>query len=711
MKAGTKEHLMEKDQTTNRLPLLDLRAIWSIVRIRAPWILATWALVVLAAIVLYLTASPTYSAEARIGLERQVEEVVAIEPESRLSTDSSTVDTEVQVIQSLSVADRVVDDLKLAERPGFGFVPGEPAVTPEAARSRAIGVLRENLWTRREGLSYAISVGFDWGDAQTPAEIVNGVVQAYVAGQESGQNQQTDADVKLLADRLESLRDDVISAEAAVSRYREGTGLVDIFNDDAGAYDQLSGLNSRLAEARSNAAMASSRVADARRSAIPEAYRSSVLSSLRSRRAELAATEAALSERYRPGFQEIVDVQAEAAALDRQIAQEEQRVRDGLAAEERAAQSQVGAIQNSIGNVESTLGEANRSSVRLAELERNAEAARVLYSALLERYRQAVASQGSGRGNAYIISSAQVPSSPSSPDRLVYIFGAIIAGLLASSLVVLLLETLERGVRSRRGLEAALGVPVVASTPDLRSVSGARGMGDTPRDASDYALTNSTSVLGEAMRGIRTHLKIGQPAQHIKSLAVTSAIPGEGKTTTALTLARTTARAGYRVVLVDCDERQRAASRTFPEGRAGLGDVLSGAAMLEDALLTDPETGLFILPQLASSAVDHDLFSANVMKQHIEALSQSFDLVILDTPPVLPTAGSKAIAGMADGTLFVVRWRSTPIAAAQTALDQLNRAGARVEGSVLSFVDVRTQAKTSYAEEAYQYQVYGAAPA
>jgi len=99
------------------------------------------------------------------------------------------------------------------------------------------------------------------------------------------------------------------------------------------------------------------------------------------------------------------------------------------------------------------------------------------------------------------------------------------------------------------------------------------------------------------------------------------------------------------------------------------------------------------------------------MKQHIEALSQSFDLVVLDTPPVLPTAGAKAIAGMADATLLVVRWRSTPIAAAQTALDQLNRAGARVEGSVLSFVDVRAQAKAAEAEEAYYYQVYESAPA
>src|SRR5690606_30093905 len=107
-----------------------------------------------------------------------------------------------------------------------------------------------------------------------------------------------------------------------------------------------------------------------------------------------------------------------------------------------------------------------------------------------------------------------------------------------------------------------------------------------------------------------------------------------------LTLARTSARAGYRVVLVDCDERQRASSRNFPEGKAGLGDVLNGTASLEDALITDPETGLIVLPQLASSALDHDLFATNVMKQHIEALSQSFDLVVLDTPPVLPTAGA-----------------------------------------------------------------------
>jgi capsular exopolysaccharide synthesis family protein len=689
--------------------LIDVHAIGGIFRRRALTIAAVIGIAILLSMIAYFLASPYYYTSSRVALERQVEDIVPVQSDPgqrQVTTDSATVDTEVQVIKSPTIIGRVVDKLGLAHRPGFGFKAGDPPPTKDqipAARARAIDVVSNGLNVNREGESYAIDIGFGWQDPQTPAEIVNTVTNAYLDSQREGLSAQTDEQVKLLGDRLQKLRGDVQSAEAAVARYRDQTNMVDIYNDNATAQQQIATINGQLAQARAQAAAAASRAASGN---VPEVFNSPVISQLRAQEAQLASQEASMADRYGPLYPDRAQVHQQLDSVRSAIAQETARLRQGLVNEARAEGSQSGSLSSSVGGVIGMVRAGNNASVRLADLQRSADAARVLYSAMLERYRQAVATQGTEHGNAYIISPAPVPRAPSAPNLKVFLLAGVIAGMILAALVVLLLETLERGMRTRRELERALDIPAIASAPDLASVAGASRAGRTPLAASEYAIANGASMFGETFRSIRMSLRIGREDQIAKTIAVTSSIPNEGKTTIALGLARTTAKLGQRVVLVDCDERRRGSSNEFPPADYGLAEVLAGTARLEDALIRDTETSLSVLPQLTGVRPDYDMFASDRMQELMETLAQRFDLVIIDTAPVLPVAETRALAAMADRTLFVVRWQKTPIQTARMALDQLERSDAHVIGAVLSRIDCRVQAKYSDSEEMYFYREY-----
>lgn len=694
--------------------LIDIRGIAGIIRRRALPIALVMGIAFFGAILAYTMASPTYSATAHVAIERQVEDVVPMDStrERPVMTDSSTVDTEVQILRSPTIAAGVVDRLDLAQREGFGFPADASPPAAEAlpaARARAIDVVRNGLDVKREGTSYAIAISFPWGDPQTSTEIVNTAAQVYLDSQTQGLSAQTNKQVALLAERLEMLRDDVQQAEADVASYRDQTNLVDIYNDNGNAQQQIATINGMRAQARSEQAAAASRAASGQSGDVAEILDSPVINQLRTEEARLLAKQASMSVRYGPNYPEMTPLSEELAVVRSKIAEETGRLSRSLVSEARAVGSKAGSLSGSVGEVIGNVRAGNRASVRLAELERNAEAARVLYSAMLERYRQAVATQGTERGNAYIVSLAPIPRAATSPNLTVYLLVGLLAGLAGAAMIVLLLEMLERGVRTRRELETSLGVPVLASAPDLATVNGGSHSVHAPLAASDYALTNSGSLFGETFRSIRTTLRIGRGDRDARTVAVISSIPHEGKTTVALTLARTTAKLGQRVVLVDCDERQRGSSREFRTGPVGLAQVLAGTAHFEDALITDEETGLSVLPQLRGESPDYDMFASDRMQHLIDTLADSFDLVVIDTAPVLQIAEARALAAMADKTLFVVRWRDTPVHTARMALDLLERSGADVAGAVLNMVDIRAQAKSS--AETHLYREYEKEPA
>lgn len=689
--------------------LVDLTAIGEVIRRRRMPIIVSFIIVLLLTAIAYALTERTYTATARVAVGRQTNELVTTDKNAPPLTDSPSVDTEVQVITSPALAQSVVEQLRLDRRAGFGFPKDGAPVKQGAARDRATDIVRSNLQAKREGISYAIAISYTSNDPQLTAAIVNAAVDGYVNGRRSERRKVREREIALLGARIGQLRSEVIQAETAVAQYRAATNLPDIQSDNTVSQQLMSDLTTQLATA--NAELAAAQAKSASGGAATLSVDSGAVKSLRGRQAELSAQREDLAGRYGPRHPALAAVDRQLAEINQQIAQEIGRVRSGASsesqAEAQAARQRVASIQASIAAARGQQLSANNSSVRLNELQRNAESARALYQSFLDRYRQSVAAQGTEQSNAYPIALATVPGSPVWPSLPVFVVLGLLGGLFVAGIVTFILELMERGVRSRAQAEELVGVPVLAMIPDLSTVKGSGFRRGSPASVGDYLLQHEETAFAEAFRSLRTAFRVGRKGQKARSIAVTSAVPDEGKTTAALCFARSSAKSGLRVVLVDCDIRRRATTRNLASGTAtGIIHVLNGSAPLEQALIRDEPSGAFLLPQHDASPSDYHLLASDEMALLVERLSREFDLVILDTAPVVSVAESRAVAHLADATVLVVRWRKTPAEVIRAAVQELERSSARLVGTVLTQVDARAAMPTA---DFYYYQSYGTA--
>lgn len=442
-----------------REELLDLRTIWRILRRNWLLIAAASILALVGTAFLYLTKERTYVARSQLQVERVPDDALRpVNPDQPVfPADSPTVDTAVAVLESPALLGRVVDRLRLTEEPEFNPDLVTPPVSrgpaaPAAARDRAIRILAGNLDVKREGVSYAIAVNYASPDPRNAARIANAIMAAYLDQQREARAGTTERAARLLGARLQELRGDLLSAESAVANYRAQHRLFAASDASTITQQQLSVLDTQLAEARAKQAEADARLSassgQTRRGrsaeAMGEALDSGVVSALRQQRAQLAATAADLSTRYGPSHPDLVRANEQVATIDRQIANELSRIASSIGTEASVARQRAASIGGSIGALQSRLAEDNLAAVRLNELERNAESSRAIYQAFLDNYRQALARQGTESSGARAISDAQVPVVPADPNPLMYLLLGLIAAGALSGVAVLANEMRRR---------------------------------------------------------------------------------------------------------------------------------------------------------------------------------------------------------------------------------------------------------------------------
>ena len=697
----------EADPQVDRGALIDLRHGGAILRRRWMVLCAAMIAAIIVAAAAYLVAEPRYLATAQVALERTAEQVIDVDSVTPTADpDSAAVDTEVQALRSPELIGRVVDRLGLARDPAFNEAAGQGASTAQPdpiGRQRAIGTLLGGLTVKRDGLSYAISVSFEGHTPAQAAQIANALVDDYVSGQAGSKAQATRRAQGFLEERLQDLRTQVLGAERAVADYRAAHNLFAVSEASTVTQQELSGLSTQLAQAKAENAAAQARLSAARAQVrggrsgeeLGDSLDSPVVSQLRAQRAEAAREVAALEKRYGPRHPALVQAQNQLRTADEHIAAEVKRIVANASIQASIAGQRAASLAGSVAQTQGKLASDNEASVRLAELERNAESSRTLYQAFLDRYRQTVAQSGLERSDSYIVSRARVPGAPSSPNMLIYAAMAVVGGLGIGVLLVVLLQLLERGLETSDAIEGTLGLATLASIPDARTLPGYRKSG-LPAPPAELLLKRPQSTYAEAFRTLRTSIQFADAAKPVRVVAITSAVPGEGKTTTAMGLARAVAAAGGKVLLIDADARRRASSRQFAaDVTLGLDEVLAGEATLDQAIVKDSLSDACLLPQrLDSKGIS--LAESPTLAELIERVRERYDLVILDTPPVLPVDEARVIASMADGVVFLVRWRKTPSKAASVALRRLYDVHAEMLGAVLTLVDVGEQERAGY---------------
>ena len=713
-------------------------------RRRAGLFAAVAGVVCLIALALLLGRTPVYTATTQLQINTRKEQVIAGQAVmAALDAEAAVVDTEVEVLKSPELTGQVVDALglvqdgefnpRLRRAPlelglGLGRLRHAAAPDPVAERQQVIEAVGRRLSVRRMGLTYSMAVSFTSNDRDKAARIANAFAESYLRAQRTAKfdaNSQANA---FLGDRLEDLRRQVEAADAAVSRYRIDNGLlsaqgatlteqeISVYNQQlAGARAQQAEQDARLRTARSQMAAGSDG------DDVGEALTSPVVQNLRAQRAAISTRVADLSVRYGPLHPDMARARHELADIDAQIQAEIRRVVSNLDAQAQVARQRTASVQSSLEAARGALADNNAASVRLAELEGEAEAARAIYRAFLDRYREVSAQTGVEQADARIVSRATPPTTQSAPNAMLSLALAIVLGLGAGVCAVLAANLIQTGLSTSQDVERRLGLTALGALPLASSVV-------TPDERDlhpiDLVIQRPASIFAEAVRALRTALTppvvLAPPAVVTlpgavggRVVALTSALPGEGKTTAALCLARAAARSGGRVLLIDADPRRRGATRTLglsPD--AGLAEVLHGAAAWRNLLVLDPASGVQVLPMAAQGLSADDAFATPPMDALLGEVRQAFDLILIDTAPVLVLADARVLAAKADGVLMLARWRRTPARSVAAAARILNQSGAHLLGVALSQVDARAQARQgrSYADLSYAaYRRYYAA--
>ncbi|HUD51413.1 GumC family protein [Parvibaculum sp.] len=704
---------------------------------------------VIASIVIAVTAlvmvsvyqlTPLYTASTQVKIDTQHSKIVDFDAVmAGLGSDSPTIDTETEILKSRTIARRVVQELSLLKDPEFNpslrsvsffseinpirligslFPAASSTATPsnekeEEQINQAIDTLIANEDIRRRGLTYVIDVSYTSASPARAAQIANAIADVYIVSQLEAKFDATKQANDWLSSRLEQLRRQLEASERAVELYKSQNGIV-VTQTGTLTEQQLSELNAQLILARTDRAEKQARYGRARQilqsggsiESVVDVMQSTVINDLRKQQAELARKQGDLSAKYGPRHPAILNLESERRDLESQIQNEVQRIVASLSNEAMVADTRVNALQKSLDDLQHKSGENDQAFVRLNELQREAAASRTLYESFLNRFKETSQQEDLQNSDARIVARAAVPTSPSFPKKGLFAAIAFGVSLVLGVGVAFLLDHLDNGVQTGPQLESMLTVPHLVSIPKTPREKDADGKPIRPQD---YVIQKPLSGFSESLRGLRSALALSNVDKPPRIILFTSALPDEGKTTTAVSFARAAGFAGVKTLLIDCDLRHPSVHRALNWDRVenGLVECLANRATIEEVIRKDGATGLDILPVASGAANPPDLLGSAQMRRLLEQVSSVYDLVVIDSAPVLPVADTRVLALLADKTVFIVKWDTTPRDAALSAIKELRSYNVDLAGAVLAQVDTSKLAKYGYGgSEGYYYGKY-----
>ncbi len=684
---------------------------------------------------------PRYTAETQLVIGINSSKVVDIEQViSGNFTGDSAVLGEMEVIKSRELAKRVIEKLHLDKNKEFNSSLKKPEFFSQFSLKdmlpvdwqQALGlvtigdesdedknlklqtVLTNNflgkLKVNQVKSSQIVNLSYESENSKLAAEIVNEIADQYIIGQLQAKFDATKKATDWLDKQLTELKQKVKYSEQAVEIFRQKHGLINVSKETGLSQQQLSQINSQLIIARAETAGAQakySHVANILKSgddidSVAEVLNSPLIQSLRQQGAEVRRSYSEMSVEYGKKHPRMIQMQAKLNEVGVNIRAEVKKIAAGLRSELTVSRSRVRSLARSLKKIEKKTGGNNKNEVQMRALEREASANRALFETFLSRFKETASTQGIEQADARVISFAEPPLSPSYPKKKRMLIICAMLALMFAIALVFILEMLNPGVRSPEQIQEIFNMATLGIVP---MNSGSK------TEPHQYLLDKPQSSLAEAINTLRVSLSVLNPDSKVKTILITSSVPSEGKTTLSLLIARQSAKNGQKVVIVDTDFRRPAIEKQLKiENSLGLTDLLAQQDLeLDDVLLEDEKSGMKILAKGQAGLVNPtDLFASQRMKIIIDSLKERFDLVILDTPPVMAVPDARVLSALVDKVIFTLAWDDTPRKVALSALHQLQREGHdNIAGIVLQKVNIKQYGRYGNSGYYYHYSRYG----
>ncbi|QDK31502.1 GumC family protein [Sphingomonas sp. IC081] len=699
-----------------------LKKVIAIVRRNVLLIAATVASVVVFGAIVTMLITPKYDSQAQVLVEDQADQIIEGSDLQRAGAAWDTdrfLQTQLGILQSRSLARSVVEAGRFHEDAAFYSamgvdMPSDDDLAREgfakkaygnARKDVAIDALTEALSVKLPMNSRIIAITIKSRSPEYAANLANMFAERYIDGNLRQKYESSAYARKFLADQLEQARTKVTQSEHDLNRYARAAGLIRVSNqgDSSKPEAELSVTGSTLVQLNDAASRATAdriaaqdrwqAISKAAPLSISEVNSNQAVQALVGEKARVEAELADARSRYVDDAPQVKAKKAQLAEFDRRIGVIAESIKRSSYLDYQSASEREQSLMAKVDSLRNeALNEQDRG-VQYSVLKRIADTNRALYDTLLSRYNQINAIAGAAVNNITLVDRAEVPTEPSSPKLILNIALSFIVGLLVAAAAVLLREVFDGSIRSPEDVEVKVGLPLLGLIPL-----------EPKRDVND-ALEDRRSGVGEAYSTLVTNLRYSTANGLPELLMVTSSREGEGKSTASRTIARDLARLGKRVLLVDADLRRPTLHGYLAErNKRGLADYLTNQKTFDEIVApTDVENLNYVtaLPMPPDPAL---LLGGEGVNRFVADARARYDLVIIDSPPLLGLSDAALLANHADGVLFVIDASVFHRGALKSALRRLKLVNAKILGVVLNRFDPKNSGDNySYYDSYYTY--------
>lgn len=687
---------------------LQLAAIWG-AALKHKWvIIGSIVGCLLLGVAATLLMQPLYTSQTMLQIDREASKVLNVEglmPAEALTGDEFLT-TQVGLLKSETLARRVVQSLNLAQDPAFLRMAGQdlpeerrPVKATRRTKSAATleGELTQTLVdntsvTQQRG-SRLVSIAFTSPDAALSARVANALAANFVTTSLERRFEASSYARTFLEERLRQVKQKLEDTEKELVAYAAQQQIINVATESGSGptadgatqsltASNLSALNSALTTAKAERIKAEQRWRQAQSTpvlSLLEVLGDPTVQRLRQDRATLSATYQQKLKIYAPDFPEMQQLQAQIDEVDRQINGVANANLSSIRSQYEIALKQERSFADQVEKLKGTFLDLRERNIKYTILQREVDTNRTLYEGLLQRYKEVGVAGGLGSNNISVVDRALTPDKPSSPKPLINLAIALLLGLGLGAGVTVLLELLDESIRTPDDVIAKLGLTLVGAIPELEK-------GATPLNA----LADPRSAFTEAYSSARTSLQFSTNEGLPHSLLVTSSRPSEGKSTTALALARSFTHLGLKVLLVDSDLRNPSLHRLLSlNNSVGLSNFLTGED-LEVVMQTVGEPALAVIPCGPLPPNPAELLAGSRFPQLLEEAKSRFDLLVIDGPPVIGLADAPILASRAAATVLVVEAGGARRSVVRIATRRLLQARAKLLGALLTKFDAKS---------------------
>ena len=710
----------------------------SFIRRQFPVIAYIVVLVLVVAIVYLLTTPPSFTAQATVIIDTH--KVQLFQKEfvlGDLPIDSAEVESQVELIKSERIALSVIKDLRLNEDPEFlgqggGFLGStlgavsrffsSPKSTTRTSR-QVVEAFSKRMTVKRAGLTYIIQIAFKSPNPDRAAQIANAIAEAYIDDQLQARYQATRSAGVWLQARIRELREQSSGAERAVVEFKAKNNIVSTGGGPGGRLlneQQMAEFNSQLMVAQAQTAEAHARLdrieavlssgsPDAPVSeTVADTLKSEVVTKLRLHYLELSGRRADWTAHYGANHLAVVNLGNQMREIRSSILDELRRTAETYKSDYKIAQQREEAIRKGLQSLVSQSHVSDQAGIVLRELEGTAQTDSALRDNFLQRYMEAVQQQSFPIAEARVITTAAPPEHKSEPRTLLILAMAGIGGIVLGIGVGRLRDLSDRVFRTGDQVVASLELDCIGLLPKL-SIDISQSRRSKPSAGTSkgavvprtivrddrllwHVVNEPFSRFTEAIRSIKLAADLAMTSRDMgKVIAVTSALPKEGKSTVAASLAELISNSGAQTVLVDGDLRNPSLIRQLaPQAKWGLLDVVGKAASLEEVVWKEEFSKLNFIPGLTTIRFAHtsDVLGSEGVKQFFKALREKFDYVIVDLSPLAPVVDVRATTHFVDAYVYVIEWGKTKFDVVERAFTEARGVRQNILGVVLNKADL-----------------------